>query len=415
MGDTLAGYGSMRFPSAQALNTWLAKTGGVIADAQRRLDRRSDGEVFALDVSRRSREVRFAAHVSRSALAAELGSGELRAMANLLWTAAVQKAEGSFELVVLTGKAEGLRLTLAEGRAKQEAAAIVEDDVLGALSPYLTKKRAAKAPARGKGSATGPLEVRYRASARPQRVRVEIEVDYRRGRDVGASYLVESLCTIVAHGCGGSDVLAPKVGKARAPWGDDPPDELRDVSDVSVELTLAGLAPTVLAAWVRAVLRRFRVRRLAVLGEDGIDRGPSSLTTEKVRALDRKTGAVVVMRHPDVRLFAVDVAEATSAKRKGGTWEPRLVATIRTKRRDLEASLEAMANALQLLAPGALFFPKRVKNGYEIHGARVPAALSVTQAKAVLENGAARLGRAVDGIEWHLGVRPPPARRKRAR
>jgi hypothetical protein len=410
MGDTLAGHGSMRFPSARGLAAWRAKTGRVLADAQQRLDRRADGELFALEVDEPAREVRFAVHVSSGALAAECGTAELRTLANMMWTGAVQKAEGEFAFVSLTGESKGLRLPLAEGRANQRPAQVAEDEVLAAVAPYLTTQRRVRAPGPKRARGTQkPLDVRYRASTRPQRVSVEIEVDYRRNRDVGASLLVEALCEIVAHGCGGSDAFLPKVGRARAPWGDEPPDELPELTDVNMELTLAGLAPSVLAAWVREVLWRFRVRRLSVRGADAPDRGPLSLTTARVQAIGREKMPLAFVRHASVKLRAVDVAKTSGDARKRGKHQPELVATIRARRGDLDAALEAMATALQLLAarPGTMFFPKRVKNGYELHGIGVPTRLDIAQAKAVLENGAARLGHAV---EWHLGVRPPRAR-----
>lgn len=415
MADTLAGHGSMRFPSAGALAAWRRGTGGVLRDAARRLDRRADGEVFALDVDERAHEVRFAALLSSRALASEFGAGELATMANLLWTAAVQRAEGAFEFVALTGKPRGRRLTLAAGRAEQSPAKIVEDDLLAALAPYRRAEKAAKAPSRAKlGVRREPVDIRYHASARAQRVLVEIEVQPSRD-DVGASFFVELLCSIVAHGAGGSDAFAPKVGAARTSWGDEPPDELRDAVDVSVELTLKGLAPSVLAAWCSAVLRRYRVKRLAVVGDEATDRTATSLTTARLHAIGKQRDAVVFVRHPSTKVRAVEVPLTAMT----GTEGP--LATLHGVRGDIEDAAWAVANAFQLLTGfgRTSFLVERSKHAYRIRcvtvdrrGRQVATRIDATQAKAVLENVASRLGPAIDRVEWHRVVANAPARRR---
>ncbi|WP_437765659.1 hypothetical protein WMF27_28740 [Sorangium sp. So ce281] len=186
------------------------------------------------------------------------------------------------------------------------------------------------------------LVVRYRASAEPQELSIDVKLARKAGKE-RAPQIVASLIDTITFGAAGGAEFAPWLGDAElisGPW--DPPESLGP--SLSYRLRVAAASPLYIRSMVenlRGVGFRSKVKSMSILGSLAPDASPLSVHEGHVRAwLDDPTahcGAWPEVPFPLKTRRTDETAELRVVLAKGLT--PKL-------REDLEVLSYAWLNAV---------------------------------------------------------------------
>ncbi len=253
--------------------------------------------------------------------------------------------------------------------------------------------------------AVGPKELDVRLSCTPGKHRAKLEMLVAfKGPGQGAELPIVVLANVAEFGGVGSDVHAPWLGAVTMKGGGLANNKGRATWDVTYE----GVAPAVIAAWLRNLLGPdgpFHVRKLSLIGD-----GEPSIDSERVRRWLTNDAIDPIAPWPDPGFPVTD-------KGKG----PNRLGFVHTKRLLEQEHVNAVVggfgvvfNTLRRTVPGvfvAFSAPRVTPTGFEVNilwfSDKKVFPHDVQLARALAINALAKVHHRTDaiaGFEWAVGV-----------